>query len=128
MRRLRILLIDDNVDYVEILADLLRASGHCVATAHCGRSALRSFETFMPDIALTDLGLPELDGFALAREVRSRADFCKVPLIAVSAYDSVADRQRTRDLGFEHHFAKPPDWTRLEALIASYATNLLRAA
>lgn len=123
MARLRILLIDDNVDYVETLAELLRASGHCVVTAHDGTRGLASFETFKPDLAILDLGLPELDGFALARHVRCRAAFCKMPLIAVSAYDSALARKRTFESGFDHHLAKPADLARLQALIARYARD-----
>jgi CheY-like chemotaxis protein len=128
VRRLRILLIDDNVDYIEMLAELMRGIGHCVATAHDGVTGLARFESFMPDLAILDLGLPELDGFALGRKIRCKAAFCRVPLIAVSAYDSPGDRRRTSEIGFAHHLAKPPDWRRLEALIDSYAKNMHRAA
>jgi DNA-binding response OmpR family regulator len=120
VRRLRILLIDDNIDYVEMLAELLRAAGHCVLTAHDGGSGVTRFEAFKPDLAILDLGLPGVDGFALARTVRCSAQFSKVALIAISA---PADRERSAESGFDHHLAKPPDWSALERLIVAYASG-----
>jgi CheY-like chemotaxis protein len=117
--RLRILLVDDNVDGVETLAELLRHSGHIVTTAHDGESGLACFDSFKPDLAILDLGLPKLDGFALAARAKQR--FRSTPLIALSAYDSPADRLRTTEVGFDHHLSKPPDLIQLEHILFRYA-------
>ncbi len=118
--RLRILLVDDNVDAVETLADLLRIFGHQVFTAHDGLAGLRAFDIYEPDVAVVDLALPQMDGFALAQYVRSDARFRATPLIALSCCDTHSDRERTRKIGFDHHLAKPPDLKRLERLLARY--------
>ena len=119
--RLRILLVDDNVDGVETLAELLRHNGHIVTTAHDGESGLACFASFKPDLAILDLGLPKLDGFALAARARANDASRSIPLIALSAYDSPADRQRTTEVGFDHHLSKPPDLLQLEQLLLRYA-------
>jgi CheY-like chemotaxis protein len=119
--RLRILLVDDNVDGVETLAELLRHSGHIVTTAHDGDSGLACFDSFRPDLAILDLGLPKLDGFALATRARANERLRSIPLIALSAYDSPADRQRATEVGFDHLLSKPPDLRLLDDLLSRYA-------
>lgn len=126
-QRLRILLVDDNVDGVETLAELLRHCGHIVTTAHDGESGLACFESFRPDLAILDLGLPKLDGFALAARARAEERLRAIPLIALSAYDSAADRRRTTEVGFDHHLSKPPDLKQLEELLMYYAEPKLSA-
>jgi two-component system CheB/CheR fusion protein len=120
-RGLKILLVDDNVDATDTLAELLRTVGHRVVGAYDGVSGLAWFECFMPDLAILDLGLPELDGFELAERVRSDMRFRALPLIALSAYDAPRDRARSRSVGFDHHLSKPLRWKQLQDLLAGYA-------
>lgn len=119
--RLRILLVDDYIDGAEMLAELLRTAGHRVFLAHDGAAGLAAFDALEPDLAILDLDLPALDGFALAEWVRTDARFRFTPLIALSSHDAAPDRARTRQVGFDHHIGKPPDLDKLRKLLASYA-------
>jgi DNA-binding response OmpR family regulator len=76
---------------------------------------------------ILDLGLPGVDGFEVARQLRRSTAGASVPLIALSAYDSPAHRQRTREVGFDQHLAKPPNWPQLHALIIAYGIKVHRA-
>lgn len=125
LRRLRILLVDGSVDASETLAELLRAEGHIVATAHDGEAGLEAFDDFLPDLALIDLRVPKLDGFTLARLTRTKDRFRSLPMIALDACESAADRERAAQLGFTCHLSKPPDLRALEAVIAAVHAALL---
>jgi CheY-like chemotaxis protein len=110
----RILVVDDNVDAAESIADVLRDLGHEVRTAHDGPSALVTARTFKPTICLLDIGLPVMDGYELARLLRDSPDLPReARIIAVTGYGQDADRQRSLDAGFNAHLVKP---VNLEAL------------
>jgi signal transduction histidine kinase len=115
-RQRRILLVDDNQDTVRALARLLSMRGHEVATAFDGVAALKLANEFQPDFLLLDLGLPGLDGYELARRLRS-GGFARTPIVAISGYAQEGDRARSRDAGFNYHFAKPVDFEALAELI-----------
>jgi CheY-like chemotaxis protein len=117
--RLRILIVDDNVDAAEILAELLDHAGHSVFTAHDGKQGLALFDSIEPDVAILDLGLPSIDGFQLARFVRTDARFQTTTLIAHSCYNADGDRERTKAAGFDHHVSKF-DIDTLKELLATY--------
>lgn len=102
-----------------MLGELLRDRGYEVDLAHDGSAALAQFERFQPHIAILDLGLPEIDGFDLARRVRRDPRFATTPLIALTAYADPADRARARAAGFDHHIAKPADLDQLCMLLAT---------
>ena len=101
----RILLVDDNIDAAETLAQFLRANGHEVRLAHDPVCALRLLEDFRPEVALLDIGLPVMDGYELGGRILQRVAGCR--LIAVSGYGQAHDRQRSAQAGFEAHLAKP---------------------
>jgi CheY-like chemotaxis protein len=117
----RILIVDDNCDAAEMMGDILRSEGHEVAIATDGAAGFAQFQQFGPELAILDLGLPEIDGYALARRVRAQPRFSTTPLIALSGYTQAEDIARSREAGFTHHLAKPADWKRLEAIISSAA-------
>jgi CheY-like chemotaxis protein/anti-sigma regulatory factor (Ser/Thr protein kinase) len=101
----RVLVVDDNTDAAELLADFLRAVGHEARVAHDGPTALREVPDFRPDTALLDIGLPVMDGYELARRLRElNAD---VQLIAITGYGQTADRRRAAEAGFDRHLVKP---------------------
>ncbi|MEO5695992.1 MAG: response regulator [Burkholderiaceae bacterium] len=106
---LRILVVDDNADAVELLSEFLRAVGHSTQTALDGASALAAISDFHPDAVILDLGLPVMDGFEVARRIRALEGSSKITLVAVTGYGRDIDRQRTRDAGFDHHMVKPVD-------------------
>jgi PAS domain S-box-containing protein len=122
--RRRILVVDDNIDAAESLAEFVEAIGHTPRVAHDGPAALRVAEEFDPEIALIDIGLPILDGHELARHMRERLDLRQVRLIAVTGYGQEADRERTRRAGFDAHLVKPVDLTQLRSLIESYVAEM----
>jgi len=117
----RILIVDDNIDSADLMGEILRSEGHEVAVAHDGAAGLAQFARFHPELAILDLGLPEIDGYALARQVRADPEHHATTLIALSGYAQAEDIARSRDAGFTHHLAKPVDWKRLEAVISSTA-------
>jgi PAS domain S-box-containing protein len=105
----RILVVDDNRDSAEMTAALLQAHGHAVRTAFDGGEALARAGEFRPDAILLDIGLPGLDGYEVARRVRSDPAFQGVRLIAVSGYGQQKDRDRSSAAGFDAHLVKPVD-------------------
>jgi two-component system CheB/CheR fusion protein len=119
----RVLVVDDNPDIVESAAMLLGGAGHEVATALSGQDALKAAEHFRPGVALLDIGMPDLDGYEIARRLRKIPGLEKLPLVAVSGYGSPADRERSRAAGFDHHCVKPLDFAVLSALLEQIATR-----
>ncbi|MGE5170696.1 MAG: response regulator [Rudaea sp.] len=117
----RLLLVDDNIDAVESLAMLLRDAGHDVAVAYEGRSALRMIDERRPDLAFLDIGLPGMDGYALAREIRSRPQLRDIVLIALTGYGKPEDRERAKEAGFDHHLIKPTAMTELNRVLGQAA-------
>ncbi|MEO8017043.1 MAG: PAS domain S-box protein [Pseudomonadota bacterium] len=113
----RVLIADDNCDAAESLAMLLEMDGHSVTVVHDGRQALASIEASQPDIALLDIGMPEFDGYEVARRVRLDTRGQQTLLIAVTGWGQESDKARAKAAGFDMHFTKPiePD-TLLELL------------
>jgi two-component system, OmpR family, response regulator len=113
----RILLVDDSEDAALAMSMLLEALGHEVRTEHDGPRALASIDEFRPEIVVLDIGLPGMDGFEVAREMRKREVTRHAFLIAMTGYGSDADRQRALDAGFDRHLTKPVSIDALEAVI-----------
>jgi signal transduction histidine kinase len=116
-RARRILLVDDNEDLAELAAELLRQAGHLVAVAHDGPSALTLAAHFRPEVAVLDIGLPVMDGYALASELRVALGGEAPRLIAVTGYGQAIDREQSRRAGFAAHLVKPVDFDALDATI-----------
>jgi two-component system CheB/CheR fusion protein len=104
-----ILIVDDNADAARMLQILLEVDGHEVRVAHDGRSGLQAAAEYSPDVILLDIGLPDMDGFELARKLRSEAEFKDVLLIAVTGYGHEEDVRKGRDAGIDEHMVKPLD-------------------
>ena len=113
----RVLLVDDNRNAAELLADSLRAMGYSVGVAFDGPAALHLVGSFVPDVALLDLGLPVMDGFELAERLRSGRGLDQLPLIAITGYGQEVDRRRTAAAGFCGHLVKPVDVHALDQMI-----------
>lgn len=103
----RLLVVDDNQDAAELLAEALAKLGHEVKHAFDGPSALALLSSFVPDVAVLDLGLPVMDGFELIAQIRARLAPCPTRFIAVTGYGQADDRRRTKDAGFHMHLVKP---------------------
>jgi signal transduction histidine kinase/ActR/RegA family two-component response regulator len=117
--RRRILLVDDNVDGANGLAKLLEMNGHEVHVAYDGPTGIQAAKALSPDVILLDIGLPGMDGYEVARQLREQPDLKLVPLIAVSGYAREEDRERSKQAGFDYHLVKPLDPQTLPALFAS---------
>jgi CheY-like chemotaxis protein len=116
-RRRRVLVVEDNRDARESLRLLLELAGHDVETSEDGPDGLDKLRVFRPEVALIDVGLPGLDGYAMARMVRKTGDPSAVRLIALTGYGQPEDRRRALDAGFDVHVTKPIDPDRLEELL-----------
>jgi PAS domain S-box-containing protein len=116
---LRVLVVDDNEDTVEMLAALLAMDGHEVRMAYSGPDALAAAATFRPDAMVLDLGLPGFDGYEVARRLRQDSADRDMVLIAASGYGQEDDLQRSREAGFDHHLIKPVEPRRLREILAT---------
>jgi signal transduction histidine kinase/ActR/RegA family two-component response regulator len=124
---LRVLIVDDNVDAARILAMFLEADGHQVMVEHTSRRALERARLEVPDVCLLDIGLPDFDGYELARRLRKQPETAGALLIAVTGYDRKQDLS-ARAAVFDHYFVKPIDTARLTELLAGFASPEKRAA
>jgi PAS domain S-box-containing protein len=113
----RFLVVDDNIDATDSQAALLRLLGHQVETAYSGAVALEKARAFRPEIVLLDLGMPGMDGFEVARRLRAMREGREVLLVAQTGWGQEEDRRRTREAGFDAHFAKPLDMAALMQLL-----------
>ena len=116
---LKILVVDDNADAAQMLGMLLLASGHEVLTVHDGPSTLDAALDFRPNVVLLDIGLPGMDGYEVATRLRQQAIFKDVVLVAMTGYGQDSDRKRSHDSGFDHHLVKPPDFVKLNEILAA---------
>jgi CheY-like chemotaxis protein len=103
----RILVVEDDHDSALSLKRLLELCGYTVSIAHSGREGLEAAEKTRPDVVLCDIGLPDTDGYQLATALTKNPATARVRLIAVTAYGSEQDKQRSRDAGFHLHLVKP---------------------
>ncbi|MGN6666350.1 MAG: ATP-binding protein [Trinickia sp.] len=113
----RVLLVDDNIDGVQALAELLKECGHQVQAVYDPASALQLISHFTPEIAVIDIGLPVMDGYELVRRLLAEPASHGCIFVALTGYGQEADRERSRRAGFHHHFVKPLDPSRLLGLI-----------
>jgi signal transduction histidine kinase len=105
--RRRVLIADDNRDAADSLAMLLRMEGHEVSVVHDGRQAIATIDSFQPEIAVLDIGMPELNGYEVARQVRRGPRGTLITLIALTGWGQASDKARAAAAGFNHHFTKP---------------------
>jgi PAS domain S-box-containing protein len=124
--RLRVLVVDDNADAADSLALLLQALGQETRTVYNGFSALAAVESFHPQIVLLDIGMPQMDGYQVARQIASGPHGSRTLLVAVTGWGQESDRQRGREAGFHHHFVKPVSEQSLRRLLDEVA--VIRAA
>ena len=112
----RVLVVDDNEDAAETLAEMVRMLGHDVEVAYDGPTAVRRAGEYHPDLVLCDIGLPGMDGYEVAHELRA-AHGRDVRLVALSGYAQPEDVATAMEAGFDEHVAKPADPQRLEQLL-----------
>jgi CheY-like chemotaxis protein len=125
---LRVLIVDDNEDAATALELLLEEAGHSVRAAHTGPAGLAAALEFLPDVMLLDIGLPELDGFEVAKRIRQQAALHNIVLVAMTGYGLEKERQRSQEAGFDHHLVKPVDFGTLEQILAAVSQRVDQAA
>jgi|SRR5579875_2656140 len=103
----RVLVIEDTEENLEVMACLLRASGHTVLLARDGEEGLEAAARERPDLILCDLRMPKVDGFEVAEQIKSDPELRKIPLVAVTALAMVGDRERVLRAGFDGYIPKP---------------------
>jgi signal transduction histidine kinase/ActR/RegA family two-component response regulator len=121
--RRRILVADDNRDAAESLSLFLEIAGHEVRVAHLGQAALSVAQVFRPDVALLDIGMPDLSGYEIASALRREPWGSRMQLIALTGWGHEDDRRRAQEAGFDHHLIKPVDPGFLVGLIASRSSE-----
>ena len=115
----RILVVDDNQDAADSLVMLLRMLGNDVCTARDGLEAVNTAATFNPEVVLLDIGLPKLDGYEAARQIRTQPAGTDMVLIALTGWGQEEDRLRSKEAGFDHHLTKPVDFESLQDLLSN---------
>ena len=121
--RVRILIADDDRDAASTLASLLELMGHETHTAHSGESTLALADAIKPDVAILDIRMPRVDGYAVARMLRERPWAARLVLYALTGWGEANDRERTRVAGFDRHFVKP---VSIDELLARLGDDLAR--
>jgi CheY-like chemotaxis protein len=119
----RVLVVDDNEDAADSLGALLRVMGADVRVAHDGLTALEIFREFLPAAVFLDLGMPEMDGYEVARRIKELPGANTSELIALTGWSQERDRRRTQEAGFARHLAKPADFETLMGVLLSLETS-----
>jgi len=114
----RVLVVDDNMDAADMLVMMLQMFGHEVQAAYTGQTALETAVEYRPDVVLLDIGLPDMNGYEVARRLRQQPQTKDVRLIAMTGYGQDSDRQRSEEAGCEYHLVKPVDPQKLQDLLA----------
>jgi CheY-like chemotaxis protein len=112
-----VLIVDDNVDSADSLAMVLTFDGHQTERVYTARAALERAKAFHPDVVLLDIGLPEMDGYEIARRIRKVPELAGVRLVALTGYGQPEDRLRTQSAGFDDHLVKPVEFPALTRAI-----------
>ncbi|MFW7378473.1 MAG: ATP-binding protein [Oligoflexus sp.] len=113
----RVLVVDDNIEAAVLIQDILRLEGHSVISVHDGRAAIRAAFDFKPQVILLDIGLPGIDGFEVARELRRHECFQSTRLIAVTGYGFAEDFRKSKEAGIDFHLLKPVNFDNLLELV-----------
>ena len=117
------MVIEDNLDTAESLSLLLELLGHEVAQAHTGASGVELVQEVHPDVVLCDIGLPEMDGFAVARALRADPGSDDLKLVAITGYGQEEDKRKGAEAGFDRYLVKPVHPDALFELLATYAPH-----
>ncbi len=124
MARRRILIVEDNADAAEMLRAILELGRHEVTCVNSGHDAMAHLRQRGADIVLCDLGLPDMNGYDIARAIRADPSLRHVILLALTGYGQPEDRKRTQEAGFDEHLVKPLDFQSLEGLLRRFGATL----
>ena len=115
----RVMVVDDHVVSGELLVEILSMEGYVVRVAHCGRDAMATAREFKPQIALLDVGLPDMDGFTLARLLKADSQLRQIRLVGLSGYAQSADAEWPGEVRFDRYLVKPVDVEQLLSVLQS---------
>jgi signal transduction histidine kinase/ActR/RegA family two-component response regulator len=115
----RLLIVDDNQDASDTLGTLLETLGATVRVAHTGREALEALDEFGPDSVLLDIGMPDMDGYEVARRIRATGKHAELLLIALTGWGQESDQRQAQLAGFDHHIVKPLRLEKLRELLST---------
>ena len=124
-RNLRVLVVEDNLDSAEMLVLAVSLLGHTTNVAHDGATAITVATQFAPDVVLLDIGLPVMNGYAVARALRELPEFANVHIAAVTGWGQEEDRRKAREAGFDSHFTKPISPAVLHDLLVTIEHRML---
>jgi DNA-binding response OmpR family regulator len=113
----RVLVVDDHMPSAEMVAEILGLEGYEVRIAHSASEAMQEAQRFAPRVVILDIGLPDEDGFEVARKMKERTELHGIRLIALSGYGQSQYPRRAREAGFERYLVKPVDLDELLALV-----------
>lgn len=114
---MRILLVEDHADAREVLTWLLQIEGHEVTAVADGRQSLAAISAFRPDAAVIDIGLPDMSGYDLVRQLRATPIGAKIPMVAMTGFNDRSDHLKALEAGFDRHLVKPVDSDDLIAVL-----------
>lgn len=120
---MKVLITDDNVDSAQTLGTLVDLLGHEARVTHCAESALDALSAFRPRVAFFDIGLPVMDGYELARAIRTRPELEPIFLVAITGRGAPADREAAHAAGFDLHCAKPMPMGRVAEILRDCDCN-----
>ena len=114
----RVVIIEDNADAADSLRQVLELEGHQVEVASSGPKGIEKARVFEPEVVICDIGLPDMDGYAVARAMRADPALRAIVLVALTGYAAPEDEARAREAGFSAHLAKPPPLEALKRILA----------
>lgn len=117
---LRVMVVDDNRDAADLVAEFLQMCGHDALSVYGGADAIKAADTFAPDVMLLDLGMPDVDGFDVISTLRQAPRYTHTRMIALTAWGDPVMRARTEGCGFERHLVKPAS---LDDILSAVAGN-----
>jgi two-component system CheB/CheR fusion protein len=117
-KKLRVLVVDDNLSATKMLEKLIKGMGHDVHTAHDGVQGVAAADQFRPNLVIMDIGMPNMNGYEAARHIRQQAWGQNIKLVALTGWGQEEDRRNTKEAGFDHHLVKPASFQALKAILA----------
>ena len=121
---MKVLVVDDNVDLVEMLSMVIEATGHDVRKVYDGRSGISAALEYRPDLILLDVGMPDMNGNEVAKELRRHQEVAGARIVALTGWGQAEDRRRTADAGFDDHLTKPADPEQIQRILEDVALRL----
>jgi len=113
----RVVVIEDHPDTADLMREILRDAGHDVRVAHTGNDGIAAARALQAEVVLCDLGLPDIDGYEVARTLRADASTAHARLVALTGFDGEEELRMAREAGFDRHVVKPIDPFQLESLL-----------